>query len=130
MDRRIKVLIAKPGLDGHDQGAKVVVRALMEAQMKVVYSGLRRTPQEVAEMAKREEVDVIGLSSMAGSHLPFCRKLRPLLDEYGLSDRLLLVGGSIPEQDVPALHALGVKGVFGQGSRLDDIISFIRANVP
>ena len=129
MDRRIRVLLAKPGLDGHDQGAKVVVRALMEAGFEVIYTGLRQTPEAVANAALEEGVDVIGLSSMAGSHLPFCRKLRPLLDKHGLTDRLWLVGGSIPPQDHAALRALGVNGIFATGSKLDDIVTFIKANV-
>jgi methylmalonyl-CoA mutase, C-terminal domain len=129
MDRRIRVLIAKPGLDGHDQGAKVVVRALMDAGFEVIYTGLRQSPEAVANAALEEGVDVIGLSSMAGSHLPFCRKLRALLEKHELTDRLWLVGGNIPAQDHEALRALGVRGVFAGGSKLDDIVSFIKANV-
>ncbi len=129
MDRRIRVLLAKPGLDGHDQGAKVVVRALMDAGFEVIYTGLRQTPEAVANAALEEGVDVIGLSSMAGSHLPFCRKLRVLLERHELTDRLWLVGGNIPAQDHDALRELGVKGVFAAGSKLDDIVTFIKANV-
>ena len=92
--RRIKVLLGKPGLDGHDQGAKVVVRALMAAGMEVIYTGLRQTPEAVARIALEEDVDVIALSSMAGSHLAFCRCLKPLLDEAGLDDKLWIIGGS------------------------------------
>lgn len=129
MDRRIRVLIAKPGLDGHDQGAKVVVRALMDAGFEVIYTGLRQSPEAVANAALEEGVDVIGLSSMAGSHLPYCRKLRALLEKCELTDRLWLVGGNIPAQDHDALRALGVDGVFATGSKLDDIVTFIKANV-
>jgi len=126
----IKVVLAKPGLDGHDQGAKVVVRALMAAGMEVIYTGLRQTPEAVAEIALQEDVDVIALSSMAGSHLAFCRKLKPLLDEAGLDDKLWVIGGNIPKQDHEALRGLGFKGIFATGARLDDITAFIEENVP
>ena len=125
----IKVLLAKPGLDGHDQGAKVVVRALMEAGMEVIYTGLRQTPEKVARMALEEDVDVIALSSLAGSHLPFCTKLKPLLEEAGLTDKLWMIGGNLPAQDHEALRRLGFKGIFPTGSRLDDIVNFIREHV-
>ena len=127
--RRIKVLLAKPGLDGHDQGAKVVVRAMMEAGFEVIYTGLRQTPEQVARMAMEEDVDVISLSSMAGSHLPFCRKLKPLLEEGGLSDKLWVIGGNLPAQDHAALRELGFKGIFPTGSRLDAIVDYIRSEV-
>ena len=96
---RIRVLLAKPGLDGHDQGAKVVVRALMDAGFEVIYTGLRQTPEQVARIALEEDVDVIALSSLAGSHLPFCRKLKPLLEAGGLDDKLWMIGGNLPAQD-------------------------------
>lgn len=127
--RRIKVLLAKPGLDGHDQGAKVVVRAMMEAGFEVIYTGLRQTPEAVARMAMEEDVDVISMSSMAGSHLPFCRKLKPLLEAAGLSDKLWIIGGNLPAQDHAALRELGFKGVFPSGSRLDAITDYIRSEV-
>jgi len=123
------VVLAKPGLDGHDQGAKVVARALMAAGMEVIYTGLRQTPEAIAEIALQEDVDVIALSSMAGSHLSFCRKLKPLLDAAGLDDKLWIIGGNLPRQDHDALRALGFKGVFAAGTRLDDITAFIRGNV-
>lgn len=126
---RIRVLLAKPGLDGHDQGAKVVARALMDAGMEVIYTGLRQTPENVARMAMEEDVDVIALSSLAGSHLPFCRKLKPLLETNGLSDKLWVIGGNLPRQDHQALHELGFKGVFPTGAKLDDIVEFIRGHV-
>jgi methylmalonyl-CoA mutase C-terminal domain/subunit len=129
-DRHIKVVLAKPGLDGHDQGAKVVARALMDAGFEVIYTGLRQTPEAVARIAREENADVIALSSMAGSHLPICRKLKPLLEQAGLVDRLWIIGGNLPAQDHDALHALGFKGVFPSNSRLDDIVNFIRVNVP
>ena len=127
--KRIRVLIAKPGLDGHDVGAKVVVRALMDAGFEVIYTGLRQPPEAVARIALEEDVDVIALSSMAGSHLPFCQRLKPLLEEAGLSDKLWIIGGNLPRQDHDALRALGFKGVFPTGSKLGDIVGFIRENV-
>lgn len=128
-DRAIRVLIAKPGLDGHDQGAKVVARALMEAGFEVVYTGLRQTPEQVAEAAAREDVDVIGLSSLAGSHIPFCRRLRALHNAHGLGGKLWLIGGNVPPQDHAALREMGLDGIFPTGSRLDDIVDFIRERV-
>ena len=127
--RPIKVLLAKPGLDGHDQGAKVVARALLAAGMEVIYTGLRQTPEAVARIAQDEDVDVIALSSMAGSHLAFCRRLKPLLDEAGLDDKLWIIGGNLPRQDHDALRELGFRGVFPTGSRLDDITRYIEENV-
>jgi methylmalonyl-CoA mutase C-terminal domain/subunit len=125
----IKVVLAKPGLDGHDQGAKVVVRALMAAGMEVIYTGLRQTPEAIAGIALQEDVDVIALSSMAGSHLAFCRRLKPLLDAAGQGEKLWIIGGNIPRQDHDVLRGLGFKGIFATGARLDDITAFIRGNV-
>ncbi len=126
--KRIKIVLAKPGLDGHDQGAKVVVRALMDAGFEVVYTGLRQTPESVARIALDEDVDVIALSSMAGAHVPFCRKLKPLLEAAGLGDKLWVIGGNLPAQDHAELRALGFKGIFPSSSRLEDIVNFIKAN--
>jgi methylmalonyl-CoA mutase C-terminal domain/subunit len=126
----IKVVLAKPGLDGHDQGAKVVVRAMMDAGFEVHYTGLRQTPEQVVAAALRENADVIALSSMAGSHLPFCTRLKPLLEAAGLGGKLWIIGGNLPAQDHDALRALGFKGVFQTGSRLDAICDFIKANRP
>jgi len=128
--RRVKVVLAKPGLDGHDQGAKVVARALIDAGFEVTYTGLRQTPEEIARIALETDADVIALSSMAGSHLPICRKLKPLLEEVGLGGKLWIIGGNLPAQDHDALRALGFKGVFQSSSRLDDIVAFIRAQLP
>ncbi len=127
-ERRIRIVVAKPGLDGHDVGAKVVVRALMDAGFEVIYTGLRQPPEAVARIALEEDVDVIALSSMAGSHLPFCQRLKPMLEEAGLSDKLWIIGGNLPRQDHDALRALGFKGVFPTGSKLGDIVGFIREN--
>ena len=128
-DRRIRIVVAKPGLDGHDVGAKVVVRALMDAGFEVIYTGLRQPPEAVARIALEEDVDVIALSSMAGSHVPFCRKLKPLLEQAGLTDKLWVIGGNLPKADHDTLRALGFKGIFPTGSKFDDIVTFIRENV-
>ena len=127
--RPIKVLLGKPGLDGHDQGAKVVARAMMDAGFEVIYTGLRQTPEQIARIALEEDVDVISLSSMAGSHIPFCTKLKPLLEEAGLTDKLWVIGGNLPAQDHDALRALGFKGIFPSGSKLDAITDYIRSEV-
>ena len=129
-NRSIKVVLAKPGLDGHDQGAKVVARALMDAGFEVIYTGLRQTPEAIARIAVDEDADVIALSSMAGSHLPICRRLKPLLEEAGLGDKLWIIGGNLPTQDHDALRALGFRGIFPSSSRLEDIVNFIRTNAP
>ena len=127
--RRIRVLLAKPGLDGHDQGAKVVARAMMDAGFEVIYTGLRQTAEKVARIATEEDVDVIALSSLAGSHLPFCRKLKPLLEAAGLNDKLWMIGGNLPAQDHAALRELGFAGIFPTGSKLDAITTYIREQV-
>jgi methylmalonyl-CoA mutase C-terminal domain/subunit len=128
--RPIKVVLAKPGLDGHDVGAKVVARALMDAGMEVIYTGLRQPPEAIAEVALQEDADVIALSSLAGSHLAFCERLAPLLHDAGLDDKLWVIGGNLPRQDHEALRALGFKGVFATGSRLPEIVQFIERNAP
>lgn len=125
----IRVLIAKPGLDGHDQGAKVVVRALMDAGFEVIYTGLRQSPEAVAKIALEEDVDVIGLSSMAGSHMLFCKRLRELLEENKLTDKLWIIGGNIPKRDFAELKSIGLDGIFPTGSHFDEISNFIRENV-
>ena len=127
---RTKVVLAKPGLDGHDQGAKVVARAMMDAGFEVIYTGLRQTPEAIARIALDEDADVIALSSMAGSHLPICGKLKPLLEQAGLGDKLWIIGGNLPERDHARLRALGFKGIFPSSSKLDDIINYIRTNAP
>ena len=126
---KIKILVGKPGLDGHDVGAKIVVRALMDAGFDVVYTGLRKTPSEIAEQAMEEDVDVIGLSSLAGSHLPYCKKLKGLIDQYGLKDRLWLIGGCLPKHDHQELKKIGLDGIFPNGSKLEEINEFIEKNV-
>ncbi|MEW6486743.1 MAG: cobalamin B12-binding domain-containing protein [Thermodesulfobacteriota bacterium] len=129
MIRRIKVLVAKPGLDGHDRGAKVVAHALKEAGMEVVYTGLHQSVEAVVQAAVQEDADVIGLSILTGGHLAICRKLRKLLAEKGAADKLVCVGGVIPSRDFEALRALGVKGIFPGGTPLRETIEFIRENV-
>jgi methylmalonyl-CoA mutase C-terminal domain/subunit len=125
--KRIRVLIAKPGLDGHDRGAKVVALALRDAGMEVIYSGLHRRIDEIIAIAIQESVDVIGLSIMSGSHLSICKRLMERLKENDLSDILVAVGGVIAKNDVPKLEALGVKGVFPGGTRFDAIVDSIRS---
>jgi methylmalonyl-CoA mutase C-terminal domain/subunit len=128
MQRRIRILVAKPGLDGHDQGAKVVVRALLDAGFEVIYTGLRYTPEAVCRIALEEDVDVIALSSLAGSHLSFCTKLAPLLAAEGLGDKLWMIGGNLPAPDHAQLRELGFRGIFPTGSKLASIVAYIRAN--
>jgi len=125
----VRILVAKPGLDGHDVGAKVVVRALMEAGFEVIYTGLRRSPEEIVRTACQEDVDVLGLSILSGSHLPICRRVRQLLEESGLRDILWIVGGNIPDRDREALAALGVRAVFSVGTPTEKIVEFIREGV-
>lgn len=129
-EQPIRVLIAKPGLDGHDRGAKVIARALRDAGMEVVYTGLRQTPEMIAEAALQEDVDVVGLSILSGAHMALVPRVRELLDREGMSDVPLLVGGIIPDSDRPNLEALGVRGIFGPGTNTDDIASYIRQVVP
>jgi methylmalonyl-CoA mutase C-terminal domain/subunit len=129
MTRPIRVLIAKPGLDGHDRGAKVVALALRDAGFEVIYTGLHQTVEQIVEAALQEDVDVIGLSILSGAHLLIARKLMARLRETGAEDGIVLVGGNIPERDVEPLTALGVAGVFPTGSRFEDIAAFVRDRV-
>ena len=128
-DNTIRVLLAKPGLDGHDVGAKIMVRALMEAGFEVIYTGLRKSPDQIARTACDEDVDVVGLSILSGSHIPICRRLNDRLSEHGLHDVLWIVGGNIPPKDHEALKALGVAGVFPVGTPPQSVVAFIRENV-
>ncbi len=124
--KKIRVLLAKPGLDGHDVGAKIVVRALMDAGCEVIYTGLRKSPEQIARAACDEDVDVLGLSILSGSHIPICRRLEALLQEYGLTDVLWLVGGNIPRRDHDELKSLGVDAVFAVGTPTQAIVDFVR----
>ncbi len=126
-ERKIRVLIAKPGLDGHDRGAKVIARALRDAGMEVVYTGLRQTPEMIAEAALQEDVDVVGLSILSGAHMALVPRVKALLDAEGLDDVLLLIGGIIPDEDVPKLLQMGVSAVFGPGTNTQAIVEHIRA---
>src|ERR687895_410520 len=127
--RRIRVVIAKPGLDGHDRGAKVIARALRDAGMEVIYTGLRQTPEQIVGAALQEDADVIGLSILSGAHMHICPRVMELLKEKGLTDVLVVIGGIIPDVDVPKLQAMGVRGIFLPGSPMQDIVDFITKNV-
>ena len=126
----IRVLVAKPGLDGHDRGAKVVARGLRDAGMEVIYTGLHRSPAQIAEAALQEDAQVIGLSVLSGAHGTLVPKIVAALAERGLNDVLVVVGGIIPEADIKELEAGGVAKVFGPGSRVEDIVTYIRTNAP
>ncbi len=128
LNRTLRVVIAKPGLDGHDRGAKVIARALRDAGMEVIYMGLRQTPEQIVSAALQEDADAIGLSILSGAHNHIVPRLMTLLKERGLDDVLVVIGGIIPEVDIPALKAIGVKGIFLPGTPMQGIIDFIRAN--
>lgn len=129
MIQKIRVLVAKPGLDGHDRGAKIVARALRDAGMEVVYTGLHQTAEMIVETAIQEDVDVIGLSLLSGAHMTLFMDVTKLLKEKGMSDVLVVGGGIIPREDVPKLEKAGVAGIFGPGAHCEDIVEFIRKNV-
>ena len=128
-DRKIRVLVAKPGLDGHDRGAKVIARALRDAGMEVIYTGLRQTPEMIVNAALQEDVDVIGLSILSGAHNAIVPRVTELMRENKMDDVLVLVGGIIPDVDVPKLKQAGVAGIFQPGTAMDDIVQFIRQNI-
>lgn len=123
---RIRVLLAKPGLDGHDRGAKVVARALRDAGMEVIYTGIRQTPDMIVEAAIQEDADVVGLSILSGAHLELLPPIIEGLRKKGREDALVIAGGIIPEDDIPALQQIGIKAVFGPGTSTEDIIRFIQ----
>jgi methylmalonyl-CoA mutase C-terminal domain/subunit len=124
--KKIKILVGKPGLDGHDRGAKVIALAMRDAGMEVIYTGLHQTIEEIVRMAVQEAVDVIGLSIMSGAHLPICKKLLDLMKSQGIEDIPVAVGGVIPKQDIAKLNALGIKGVFPGGTKFDESIAGIK----
>ncbi len=128
-ERKIRVLIAKPGLDGHDRGAKVVARALRDAGMEVIYTGLRQTPEQIVAAALQEDVDVIGLSILSGAHMTLVPRVMQLLREKGLQDVVVFVGGIIPQEDIPKLKELGVAEVFLPGTLLEQIVTTVRESV-
>ena len=127
--RKIRVVIAKPGLDGHDRGAKVIARALRDAGMEVIYTGLRQTPEMIASAALQEDADCIGLSILSGAHNHIVPRLMELLRDKGLDDVLVVIGGIIPDVDIPKLKEMGVKGIFLPGTPMQEIIGFIQGNV-
>ncbi|MBN1401091.1 MAG: cobalamin B12-binding domain-containing protein [Anaerolineae bacterium] len=127
--RPIRVLVAKPGLDGHDRGAKVIARALRDAGMEVIYTGLRQTPEMIAEAALQEDVDAVGLSILSGAHMTLVPRVLDLLRAEGLEDIVVVVGGIIPQDDAAALTALGVAGVFGPGTATDEVVAFVQRAV-
>ncbi len=128
-ERKIRVLVAKPGLDGHDRGAKVVAQALRDAGFEVIYTGIRQTPQMIAEAALQEDVDVVGLSILSGAHMTLCPKVVELLRAQGQEDVLVVIGGIIPPEDVAPLQAAGIAAVFGPGTPTEEIAAFIRSHV-
>lgn len=128
LERKIRVLLAKPGLDGHDRGAKVVAHALKEAGMEVIYTGLHQTVESIVNQSIQEDADVIGLSIMSGAHMPICRKLMGLLREKEVDDKLVVLGGVIPNNDIHKLEKMGVRGIFPGGTSFVDIVDFIKGN--
>ena len=129
METKIRILIAKPGLDGHDRGAKIVARALRDAGMEVIYTGLHQTPAMIVEAAIQEDVHVVGLSLLSGAHMTLFVDVAEMLKKKGLDDVLLIGGGIIPEEDIPALKKKGISGIFGPGTPVDTIVDFVKKNV-
>lgn len=129
MERKLRILVAKPGLDGHDRGAKVVAQALRDAGMEVIYTGLHQTIDQIVQTALQEDVDVVGLSIMSGAHLPICEKLMKKMKEKGLDDKTVVVGGVIPKRDIPKLQEMGIQGIFPGGTPFEEAIRWIQENV-
>ncbi len=130
MSSRIRVVVAKPGLDGHDRGAKVVARALRDAGMEVVYTGLHQTPEQIVETAIQEDADAVGLSVLSGAHMTLFRRLLDLLSQRNAADIVVFGGGIIPDADIPELEQMGVAKIFGPGATMQSIVEWVRANVP
>lgn len=128
-DRMIRVIVAKPGLDGHDRGAKIVARALRDAGMEVIYTGLRQTPEQISSAAVQEDVDVVGISILSGAHNAIIPRICRLLRDAGMQDVLVIVGGIIPDEDIPKLKEAGVSAVFQPGASTQEIVDFIRSHV-
>ncbi|GIK76897.1 MAG: cobalamin B12-binding domain-containing protein [Acidobacteria bacterium] len=128
-ERKIRVVVAKPGLDGHDRGAKIIARALRDAGMEVIYTGLHQTPEQIVATVVQEDADAVGLSILSGAHMTLVPKIVALLDEQGAGDVLVTVGGTIPADDIPELERLGVAAVFTPGAPTDEIVEFLRGNV-
>ncbi len=129
MEQKIRVIVAKPGLDGHDRGAKVIARAFRDAGFEVIYTGLRQTPEQVVNAALQEDADVVGLSVLSGAHMTLCPRIMELMKKERLDDVLVVVGGIIPDQDIPKLKELGVAAVFQPGASTEDIVAYVRQNV-
>jgi len=127
--RPIRVLVAKPGLDGHDRGAKVIARALRDAGMEVIYTGIRQTPEMIVEAAIQEDVDAILMSILSGAHMALFPKVMDLLKKEGVDDILVAAGGILPDEDIPAIKEMGIKGCFGPGTSTDEVIEFVRNNI-
>jgi methylmalonyl-CoA mutase, C-terminal domain len=128
-NRPIRVLVAKPGLDGHDRGAKVIARALRDAGMEVIYTGIRQTPEMIVEAAIQEDVDAILMSILSGAHMAIFPKVMELLKHNDINDVLVAAGGILPDEDIPAIKAMGIKGCFGPGTSTEEIIEFVRDNI-
>jgi len=129
MNEKIRVIVAKPGLDGHDRGAKVIARAFRDAGFEVIYTGLRQTPEQIVNAALQEDADVIGLSVLSGAHMTICPRIMDLMKKEGLNDVLVLVGGIIPDQDIAKLKQIGIGEVFQPGASTEEIIAYVRSNV-
>jgi methylmalonyl-CoA mutase C-terminal domain/subunit len=129
LEKKIRILVAKPGLDGHDRGAKVIAQALRDGGMEVIYTGLHQTVDQIIQTALQEGVDVIGLSIMSGAHLPICEKLVKKMAEKKMEDILVVVGGVIPKRDIPVLNKMGIKGIFPGGTPFDDSIRWIKEHI-
>ena len=130
MPERIRVLVAKPGLDGHDRGAKIIARAFRDAGFEVIYTGLRQTPEQVVAAALQEDVNVVGLSVLSGAHMTLCPRIMELMKKEKMDDVLVIIGGIIPDQDIAELKKLGVSEVFQPGASTEDIIAYIKQNIP
>jgi methylmalonyl-CoA mutase C-terminal domain/subunit len=128
--RPIRVLVAKPGLDGHDRGAKVIARALRDAGMEVIYTGIRQTPEMIAEAAIQEDVDAVLMSILSGAHMSIFPKVMEIFKQNNVTDILVAAGGILPDEDIPAIKAMGIKGCFGPGTSMEEIIQFVRKNIP
>ena len=128
--RPIRVLVAKPGLDGHDRGAKVIARALRDAGMEVIYTGIRQTPEMIVEAAIQEDVDAVLMSILSGAHMAIFPKVMDLFKQNNVTDILVAAGGILPDEDIPAIKAMGIKGCFGPGTSTEEIITFVRENIP
>jgi methylmalonyl-CoA mutase, C-terminal domain len=129
MDDKIRVIVAKPGLDGHDRGAKVIARAFRDAGFEVIYTGLRQTPEQIVNAALQEDADVVGLSVLSGAHMTLCPRIMELMKKERLDDVLVVVGGIIPDQDIPKLKECGVSEIFQPGASMEEIVAFVRGHV-